>query len=337
MGLVVQIEYLNRFSAQLRNFKRKDAELWNFSCPVCGDSQKNEFKARGYVYRAKDILVYKCHNCGVSYPFSRLLEQFDSGLYQQYLLDCGIRTRRFNETQEEEPEPKKKVERLDLPSIADLDAKHVARKYVVSRKIPMEHWEGIYFSENFRDVAIEFDDEKYKRIREDARIVFPVYSPNGMILGVQGRAIDPKNELRYVIAKIPGQRPFMFGLDRWKPSQLTYVIEGPIDSLFLPNAIAAMSSTLQHKWEKMIEHYGITPKQTIFIFDNQPRNPEIVKLLVNAAKKYRIFLWPDGLAGKDVNDLILAGMTREEIKDMIDANAFQGPELLARVMMWRKC
>ena len=57
-------KYLLLVSPQLKLFKKKSDGLYNFRCPYCGDSQKSRTKARGYVFRKKNDLFYKCHNCG---------------------------------------------------------------------------------------------------------------------------------------------------------------------------------------------------------------------------------------------------------------------------------
>ena len=36
--MFIEQKYINDISSQLRNFKKKSNNLYNFSCPVCGDS-----------------------------------------------------------------------------------------------------------------------------------------------------------------------------------------------------------------------------------------------------------------------------------------------------------
>ena len=57
--MYTEIKYLNLLSIRLEKFKKKGDYLWNFLCPVCGDSQKNKNKARGFVFRVKGDLLYK--------------------------------------------------------------------------------------------------------------------------------------------------------------------------------------------------------------------------------------------------------------------------------------
>ena len=84
--LMTDLDYIHSCSHKLRNFKKKKDYLYNFSCPVCGDSKKKRTKARGYLYRVKDMMLYRCHNCGISTTFGKLLEKVDAELYKQYIL-----------------------------------------------------------------------------------------------------------------------------------------------------------------------------------------------------------------------------------------------------------
>ena len=84
MSLYVDHKYINLLSSRLEKFKRKSRDLYNFRCPICGDSKKNKYKARGYAYVKEDILLFKCHNCNVSGTLKVLLEKFDPILAKQY-------------------------------------------------------------------------------------------------------------------------------------------------------------------------------------------------------------------------------------------------------------
>ena len=55
---LLQQKYINLMSNQLDQFKRKSDKLYNFRCPECGDSQKNKFKARGYMMQHKGQYFY---------------------------------------------------------------------------------------------------------------------------------------------------------------------------------------------------------------------------------------------------------------------------------------
>ena len=84
---IVDSKYIGLISSRLQKFKRVKADLYNFRCPICGDSQKHKNKARGYFYQVKTNTNYKCHNCGVSLSFNNFLKQIDTTLHKQYVME----------------------------------------------------------------------------------------------------------------------------------------------------------------------------------------------------------------------------------------------------------
>ena len=77
MSSFIDIKFLNLLSTRLPKFKRKSEYLFNFRCPHCGDSQKSSTKARGFVYRKKNDMFFKCHNCGVGQTLGNLIKFLD--------------------------------------------------------------------------------------------------------------------------------------------------------------------------------------------------------------------------------------------------------------------
>ena len=80
-------KYISLVSARLRNYKRKSSGLYNFSCPICGDSATNQRKARGYVYDSKGKMLYHCHNCGVTTDVPKLIKILDQNLYNEMMME----------------------------------------------------------------------------------------------------------------------------------------------------------------------------------------------------------------------------------------------------------
>ena len=66
---------------------RKKDDLYNFRCPYCGDSQKHKNKARGYFFRLKQDMVFKCHNCGVGRTLPNFLKDNAPDLYDEYIME----------------------------------------------------------------------------------------------------------------------------------------------------------------------------------------------------------------------------------------------------------
>ena len=87
MSMYVDIKYLNLISHRLQRFKKKGDYLWNFRCPYCGDSKKSQSKARGFVFRKKNDLFFKCHNCSMGTNLSNLIKTVDSKIHDDYILE----------------------------------------------------------------------------------------------------------------------------------------------------------------------------------------------------------------------------------------------------------
>ena len=87
MSLWIDQKYINILSGRLDRFSHKSGNLYNFRCPFCGDSQKNKYKARGYVYEKKGGLFFKCHNCSVGTHMRGLIDHLDPALGDAYGLE----------------------------------------------------------------------------------------------------------------------------------------------------------------------------------------------------------------------------------------------------------
>ena len=83
----VDVKYLRLLSSRLPKFKQLNDHSWNCRCILCGDSKRNENKSRGYFYKSKDYIVYKCHNCGVSKTLYDFLKSVDSALHKEYIFE----------------------------------------------------------------------------------------------------------------------------------------------------------------------------------------------------------------------------------------------------------
>jgi len=76
MSSYIDLKFIQEVSARLSQFKKKGDYLFNFRCPHCGDSKKNKTKARAYLYRVKNDMFFKCHNCGEGTKFLKLFKVF---------------------------------------------------------------------------------------------------------------------------------------------------------------------------------------------------------------------------------------------------------------------
>jgi hypothetical protein len=342
MSLYIDIKYLHSISYRLENFKKKTQDLFNCRCPICGDSQRLKRKARGYFYRGKNDLYYKCHKCGVSQHFGTFLKNFDATLYSQYVVERyadGAHNKTSHKTVEsvlkfEEPKFTNKQEPKLLDSIMDrldtLPDDNEAVQYAINRKIPRDAFSRLYFIPNVKDIVQLNDKYKESIITSEPRLAIPFLDGAGKLLVVSLRGLRGES-LRYINVKIDEDAPSIFGLDTVDPTQEVLVVEGPLDSLFLNNSIACAGTSFGK-----IDQLSIPKENITIIFDNQPKNREVGKLMNKYIDMgYKLVIWPD-VPGKDINEMIENGLTSGEIQGIINDNTFQGLSAKAKYMMWRK-
>lgn len=341
MSLFLDLKYVNMISVKLPGFKRKGDYLFNCRCIICGDSERKKSKMRGYIYRKDNDLFYRCHNCDYGTTLGKLIEQLDPLLYKEYVMEKFVK-------KEDKPEPKKEpnpayafdfkpdfnkpvclidslMDRLDA-----LPSDHEAIQYVKSRMIPETQFHRLYYVDDIRTLSQL--NPKYKEALniKQPRIALPFITSDGQLSGLAMRAIRGE-KMRYINLKIKENEPTVFGLDVVDTDKEVYVVEGPIDSLFLPNSIAAVGSAFGK-----IDNLKLT--YFTMIYDNQPRNKEICSLIHKQIKAgNRVCLWPDMITEKDINDMILSGLTQREIISIITDATYSGLEAELEFAHWRKC
>ena len=326
----IDTKYLNIIGPQLLQFKKKGDFLWNFRCPYCGDSQKSRTKARGFVYRKKNDLFYKCHNCGIGTTLGKLIEYVDSKIHKDYIMEryrCGVKTNNPEpEFKFDVPIFRKKGVLKSLKSISDLSREHPARKIVEERLIPSEFLSDLYLCESFYKFTNTLVPNKFPSLDGDhPRLLIPFRNEKGEVFAYQGRSFG-KEQPKYITIRLDDDTTKIFGLDRIDDSRQVYAVEGPLDSLFLDNCIAVGGADLA-KLENDV----------VIIFDNEPRNREICKQMdscIGFGK--RIVIWPDSMKHKDINDMIMAGYVKEQIQEIIDDNIFSGASAKLRFSEWKK-
>lgn len=286
-------------------------------------------------------MLYYCHNCKVSISFGNFLKSQNAALYDEYCVerykDSSVNGR---DAHKELPEKKKVViipkEEISLPSILSLDDNHPAKKILLDRKIPRKYLMDLFYAEDFKSWAVKtFPDGNHKSLHEnEARIVIPFYTRKGKIFAAQGRAIDPNNKIRYITIKANDELPLVYGLDRWNPALTTYVVEGPFDSLFLPNCLAVGGSDLSGMISKLQNLTKIEIPELVYVHDNEPRNKQIIAMIQKSIQSGNgVVVWPDQIPQKDLNDMVLAGV---DINKTIEDRIFKGMAAELELSNWKK-
>ncbi len=334
MSVFIDRTFLLRASPKLQRFTQKKTDLYNFRCPLCGDSQKNKTKCRGFVYRKKDDYFYMCHNCSVSTTFYNFLKQVDESLIKEYQLERYRNgTERGNYSKPDFSEAKEKPvfkERIRLESIESLPEEHFAKRYIKSRKIPVVFESQLYFAPDFKQFVETLGIEKETLHKDDQRLVIPFYDSKKNLIAIQGRALG-KSELRYITIKLDDDFDKVFGLDRINQDEMIYVVEGPIDSMFLENAVATADANLE-SITKLFDKSQVT-----LVFDNEPRNKQIVeKINLAIDNHFNVVIWPEFIDSKDINEMVLDGFSPDEIQDIISKNTFVNLRAKMEFVNWKK-
>jgi len=325
----IDVKYIQLISSRLQKFKKVKPHLYNCRCPICGDSQKNKSKARGYFYRVKNNTNYKCHNCGLNISFNNFLKQFDEPTHKQYVFEKFKEGKTgksfvtespedlFKKVDKSKPTFKKKV-KIDLPNAFDVD---VSKRYLNSRVI----FEGnFYYSENFQEFVNTLKPGSFENTRYgEQRIVIPLIRDDRLI-GLQGRALST-NPVKYLTIMLDEDELKVYGLDSIDKEKPVYVTEGPFDSTFLRNAIAMCGSDVD---------LSTLDYQFIYVYDNEPRNKQIVDRISNQIDSGNsIVIWPSNIREKDINDMILSG---HNVKNVVESNTYQGLEAKLKFTVWKK-
>ena len=344
MSIVTDSTYIRLLSHRLRNFKQKKENLWNFSCPICGDSKKNKTKARGYVFAKKQDLFYQCHNCGVGLSLGNLIKTLDPQLYKEYAFDRykegnGISRTNLKAPEFEIPAPKfgkmrkqKTFEHADW--IDKLPSGHFCLSYVEGRKIPKTFYDKLLYTDNFKLFCDSiFPEHNKEELPQDQRLIIPFYDEYNELIGIAGRALaTADHKLRYVKIKANETvKKLVYGLDRIDTTRTVKIVEGELDSIFLDNCVASGDSSLT-------QTAGFFEAENkILIFDNEPRNKEILKLMKDAIESnYNIVIWPSTIEQKDINDMVKSGLSPDEIETIISNNTFKGIEAHTRFTFWKR-
>lgn len=341
MSLFTDVKYLNQIGNRLTLFKRKGDYLYNCRCPICGDSQTKKNKARGYFYRANNDLFFKCHNCDASQHFGTFLKNFDAQLYRQYAMErySDGENRRPHANPEfkfEQPafevKPEKTILDELLTRVDTLPDNHEVRQFCSQRQIPADQLHRLYYIDDVKN--IEQLSSKYANTIQghEPRLVMPFRDATGRLVGVTCRALRGES-LRYITIRINETAPLIFGIENVDQSKPFYAVEGPIDSLFVPNSIAVGGTGFTK-----LDALNLNKKNLTLVLDNQPRNSEVCKIyqkMITAG--YKIFIWPDYTSAKDINDLVTLGIvTPELIQNLIDSNSYEGLTAQMKFNTWKR-
>jgi transcription elongation factor Elf1 len=319
---LIDSKYIGLISARLLKFKKVKADLYNFRCPICGDSQKNKSKTRGYLYAVKADMNFRCHNCGASMTLSNFIKSLDPVIHKQYVFERFKGNKTGRGTVVEEPkfnfEAPKFKPKLDLPKASENPD---AKKYLEDRKLDSTKF---YYTDKFKAWSNShkqtFDSVKY----DEPRIIIPLFYKDTLV-GFQGRSLGP-SKVKYITVMINDDAPKIYGLDQVGTGTPVYITEGPFDSTFIRNSIAMCGS------DGDVGKWGISTP--VWVYDNEPRNREIVRRIQDTIDRgEKVVIWPNNIHEKDINDMVLAG---HDVQSVVESNVYSGLKAKLRFNTWKR-
>jgi hypothetical protein len=221
-----------------------------------------------------------------------------------------------------------------LKKVSQLAPDHPIKKFVVERGIPTPYHAKLFACPNFKHFTNSVSPDKFSAdslARDETRLLIPFLDGNKSLHAFQGRSLSNKSAVKYITIVLEESVPKLYGLDTVDYNKTIYVLEGPIDSMFIPNAIATAGGDLVSAVK------GIDKTKLTIVYDNEPRSKETVKKLDKAILNgYNVVIWPENLEHKDINDMVLAGMSPEFITHIIKTNTYKDLAAKLALQNWSK-
>lgn len=334
--LYVDEAWMKQLSFGLKRFHKIKKGVHSCRCPFCGDSKKSSTKTRFYFYIRKGSLFAQCKNCSYSRSFYNFVYDYAPQSFEEYknetLLSNFTKNKREDTNTLVENETKPDFETPSISTLKgtkpclSLDDNHPAMIYLYKRGMKKKQLERLLYTDDFKSVASQLDPEASKKlIDNESRIVIPFYDSDGNIKLIQGRTLKP-SKMKYITIKLHDDVSKIYGLETIDRTRTTYCVEGPIDSLFVDNCLATCDSNLTRS------------DADVLIFDNEPRNPEIVKIMEDAIEDGRsIVIWPNSPDKKiDINDMIKSGISQEMLMKVIRKCTYKGLMAKLKFKQWKK-
>ena len=346
MSEIIDKKFINLVSGALNLFKWKKETLANCRCPLCGDSQSNKTKCRGYFFPYKGKWIYKCHNCGEAHGIYNFLKLVAPNLAKQYSMESFAEKKGMIRKPASPDNIAKKAKPVfasgdhclkTLVRCDRLSSDHFCREFLELRRIPSKFYDLLYFSEDFGQFMKMADPEGIPVGREP-RLVIPFFNKKGDMVAAQGRALNLTDEYharttaKYLTIKADKSIDRLwYGLWRVNPKKKVYIVEGPLDSLFIPNTVALVGAGAITD-----VHPQIADSDYVYCLDNEPRNKQIVRyneMLIEHGKQ--VCIWPEWMQHKDINDMV-GEYSPKKIRRIIDNHTYTGLEARLAFREWRR-
>lgn len=267
------------------------------TCPYC--------KSKSFRYYNGDKEMFLCHDCQRNQPWSFVskINQRDSGAASQKVSVTYNNLLKY------------------CQKVSELPDNHLCKLYVEYRRIPEKFHSYLYYTDQMTKLG---QATEHELTDGQPKLIIPFYNEDGKLFGLQARSLDNATP-KYLTLMFDKDEKKIFGKDLVNHNERMVCVEGPIDAMFLNNAMAmAGSDGLDNKYKT----------KTVVAFDNEPRSPQTVnKMKKYLGNGYNIVIWPDNLKQKDINDMVMSNINVEKI---IHENTYSGVQGEIKLNSWKR-
>lgn len=343
----IDIKYIHMMSGYMERFKDVGNGTYNVRCSLCGDSKKSEIKARGYFYLSENNNYrYKCFNCAVNISLGELLREVNISLYNEYNLEIFKEKNLYKKG----PAKSKKVESIKdivkdytqealsdkvlktFISISELADDHPARSYLISRSIPIDMMNQLFYCDNLSKSVSLMPNYGHKQAPEMQGIILPYYDSENKFVAFQIRNLDSNSNLRYLTYDLVDNHIHIYNYNNIKSDTPVYVFEGAFDSMCCINGTAASGSSIDAKLSEIKKKN----KDVVIVYDNDYKyNVEIANQLLKIIENgYKVVLYNDMMNKyKDVNNYVKASnVSPEELTKYLERCTYNGLEAKLQII-----
>ena len=324
MSLELEILYL-----PLQGLTKKSDSIYIARCPICGDSKKDISKKRFYILFSRKQTY--CQNCHYNNSIHGFIKENYPDVYKQYWKENFAKKRvappkipkvpkEILNRQEGMKKTKRILKKAKPYGLTDKLPEHII-KYLEGRCLDPKRF---MFMERYVGFVKDYQEEAIP-LFSDPRIVIPyIKKSNRELYAMQGRATKEGQKPKYLTVKFTEDMGKIYNIYNIDPDKTVYVLEGPIDSMFLPNAVALSGANISDSILKEFKKF----KDVVFIFDSDfVYNPDIRAIIKKVISYgYGIYIPSKKLSiHKDINDIVIdAGIKDKELVSEIENRTFKG-------------
>jgi hypothetical protein len=302
---VLNKEFSNSYKRKINDYN----DRYNFACPYCGDSHKNNHAKRGNLYLNR--LIYICFNCDKKTTIDRICKDFNEQIDPDKKLEMiehlnSVMTYSdfegdFVDAKFEDLIDLSELERVfsqDLTPISDFKPIQVnggVYKYLIGRGIPPEYHKNIYQAKYWKNedesewiiVMLNRRDDKVlglqiRNLKEGKRRMFKIYNYENILEWVNiGKDLEEELDINQLV--IYNKLSYYFNILNVDLMDKVTVFEGYLDSLFFPNSIGLVGVNTDYRF---LENNDLDIQ---YFFDNDEAGYK--KSEEKLKEGYPIFLW----------------------------------------------